>query len=149
VGTLHTVSADACIDRLINGVGKNKQDQARASIADSLRAVVCQTLVGRRAGLEGPRLLASELLINTDAVANVIRKAKTVQLPSIIATSREQGMQALDNDLIRLVKTGTVDDLDVLAKARNKVVVEAAIAEFRAERDGQNKTGKSIIAPPR
>ena len=149
VGTLHTVSADACIDRLINGVGKNKQDQARASIADSLRAVVCQTLVGRRAGLEGPRLLASELLINTDAVANVIRKAKTVQLPSIIATSREQGMQALDNDLIRLVKTGTVDDLDVLAKARNKVVVEAAIAEFRAERDGQNKTGKTTIAPPR
>ena len=58
-------------------------------------------------------------------------------------------MQALDNDLIRLVKTGTVDDLDVLAKARNKVVVEAAIAEVRAERDGQNKTGKTIIAPPR
>jgi len=145
VGTLHTVSADACIDRLINGVGKNKQDQARASIADSLRAVVCQTLVRRRAGLEGPRLLASELLINTDAVANVIRKAKTVQLPSIIATSREQGMQALDTDLIRLVKTGTVDDLDVLAKARNKAVVEAAIAEVRAERDGQAKTGKTPI----
>ena len=42
-----------------------------------------------------------------------------------------------------------IDDLDVLAKARNKVVVEAAIAEVRAERDGQNKTGKTIIAPPR
>jgi twitching motility protein PilT len=102
--------------------------------------------VRRRAGLEGPRLLASELLINTDAVANVIRKAKTVQLPSIIATSREQGMQALDTDLIRLVKTGTVDDLDVLARARNKAVVEAAIAEVRAEREGQSKTGKSPLS---
>ncbi len=142
LATLHTVSADACVERIINGVGKNHQDQARASLADSLRAILCQTLVRRKPGTEGPRLLASELLINTDAVANIIRKGKTVQLPSIIATSREQGMQSMDNDLIRLIKSGAVDEIDVLSKARNKVAVEAAIAELRGERDSTIKTGK-------
>ncbi len=133
VGTLHTVSSDACIDRIINAFPRGQQDQARASLADSLRAVVCQTLVRRRAGISGPRLLASELLVNNDAVSNLIRKAKTVQIPSIVATSRESGMQSLDQDLIRLVKTGIVDDIDVLAKARNKPTVEQALAEHRAE----------------
>ncbi len=142
VGTLHTVSADACIDRIINSFGKSQQDQARASLADSLRAVLCQTLVRRKQGIEGPRLLASELLINNDAVANLIRKAKTVQIPSIIATSREQGMQALDTDLVRLIKTGLVDEIDVLAKARNKATIEAALTEARANTTG---TGKFAI----
>ncbi len=152
VGTLHTVSADASIDRIINTFGKNQQDQARASLADSLRAVLCQTLVRRKPGAEGPRLLASELLINNDAVANVIRKAKTVQIPSIIATSREQGMQSLDADLVRLIRTGLVDDIDVLAKARNKTVIEAALAEARANTTDPalSRTGKvALSAVPR
>ena len=132
VGTLHTVSADACIDRIINAFGRGQQDQARASLADSLRAVICQTLVRRKSSSPGPRMVASELLVNTDAVANLIRKAKTVQIPSIIATSREAGMQSLDQDLIRLVRTGLADEADILARARNKAAVEQAITEDRA-----------------
>ena len=143
VGTLHTVSTDACVDRIINVFPRAQQDQARASLADSLRAVIAQTLVRRKPGIAGPRLLASELLLNTDAVSNLIRKAKTVQIPSIVATSRELGMQALDQDLIRLVRTGLVDDIDVLAKARNKPTVEQAIAEQRA-----NESAKSQIPRP-
>jgi twitching motility protein PilT len=143
-GTVNATSSDAAVDRLVHAVGRHQQDQARASLADSLRAVVCQTLVRRRPDLEGPRLLASELLLHSDAVANLIRKGKTVQLPSLIATSREQGMQALDTDLIRLLKGGLADELDVLAKARNKAVVEQAVAEWRAERDTP-RTGKIAI----
>jgi twitching motility protein PilT len=143
-GTVHATSSDAAVERLVHAVGRHQQDQARASLADSLRAVVCQTLVRRRPDLEGPRLLASELLLHSDAVANLIRKGKTVQLPSLIATSREQGMQALDTDLIRLLKGGLADELDVLAKARNKAVVEQAVAEWRAERDAP-RTGKISI----
>ncbi len=139
VGTLHTISADACVDRIINAFPRGQQDQARASLADSLRAVVCQTLVRRRAGISGPRLLASELLVNNDAVSNLIRKSKTVQIPSIVATSRESGMQSLDQDLIRLVKTGLVDEIDVLARARNKPTVEQAINEQRADTPNTGK----------
>ncbi len=133
IGTLHTVSSDACVDRIINAFGRGQQDQARASIADSLRAVVCQTLVRPKAGSPGPRLLASELLVCTDAVANLIRKAKTNQIPSILATSREVGMQSLDQDLVRLARTGLVDEIDVLARARNKSAVEQALNEQRAD----------------
>lgn len=140
-GTVNATSSDAAVERLIHAVGRQQQDQARASLADSLRAVVCQALVRRRADLEGPRLLASELLLSNDAVANLIRKGKTLQLQSIMATSREQGMQVLDADLVRLVKTGLVDELDVLAKARNKAAVEQAIAERRG--------GKSLTPPLR
>lgn len=129
VGTLHTTSSDGCIERIINAFGRGQQDQARASLADSLRAVVCQTLVRRKANSPGPRMLASELLVNNDAVANLIRKAKTNQIPSIVATSRETGMQSLDQDLIRLARTGVVDEIDVLARARNKAAVEQALSE--------------------
>ncbi len=132
VGTLHTPSADACIDRILNVFPRAQQDQVRASLADSLRAVLCQTLVRRKAGTPGPRMLAAELLVNNDAVANVIRKSKSMQLQSIIATSRDQGMQTLDSDLVRLARTGLVDEIDVVARARNKPVVEAALAELRA-----------------
>ena len=51
-------------------------------------------------------------------------------------------MQSMDNDLIRLVKSGVVDEIDVLSKAGNKVAVEAAIAEARCEREGASKLGK-------
>ena len=129
VGTLHTTSSDGCVDRIINAFGRGQQDQARASLADSLRAVVCQTLVRRKPNIPGPRMLASELLVNNDAVANLIRKAKTNQIPSIVATSREAGMQSLDQDLVRLARTGQVDEIDVLARARNKAAVEQALAE--------------------
>jgi twitching motility protein PilT len=131
VGTLHTVSADACIERIVNVFPRAHQDQVRSSLADSLRAVLCQSLLRRRAGQSGPSLLASELLLNNDAVANLIRKNKTVQIPSIVATSRESGMQALDQDLLRLAKTGLVDDIDLLARARNKPAFEAALVELR------------------
>ena len=133
VGTLHTTSADACVDRIINAFPRAQQDQVRSSLADSLRAVLCQTLIRRKPTSPGPRLLAAELLMNNDAAANLIRKSKTVQIPTIIATSRESGMQALDQDLIRLAKTGLVDELDVLARARNKPLVETALAELRQQ----------------
>ncbi|MBM4280143.1 MAG: PilT/PilU family type 4a pilus ATPase [Deltaproteobacteria bacterium] len=145
VGTLHTSSADACIDRIVNAFSRAQQDQVRASLADSLRAVLYQTLLRRRAGLAGPRLVAAELLLNTDAVANLIRKSKTMQLPTTIATSREAGMIALDADLIRLARTGLVDDVDVLARARNKPLVEAALAEARQQ---QQQHRQSPSRPP-
>ena len=142
-GTLRTTSADASIDRLINAFPRGQQDQARASLAESLKAVLCQVLVRPRsagatlvephsAGNAPPhreRLLAVEMLLNNEAVANHIRKAKTSLIPGVIATSRESGMQTMDQDLIRLLRDGAADIDDVLAKARNKKEVEAALEE--------------------
>ncbi len=117
-GTVHTVAADTAVDRLINVFPSAEQQQARSSLANSLRAVVCQYLLKRADG--NGRVLASEVMLNNDAVSNLIRKGKTFQIPSVIATSREVGMQSMDQDLIRLQKAGVVTKEEAYMKARNK-----------------------------
>ena len=117
-GTVHTVSADTAVDRLINAFPSAEQAQARSSLANSLRAVVCQYLLKRSDG-DG-RVLASEVMLNNEAISNLIRKEKTFQIPSVIATGRDVGMQSMDSDLMRLFTAGKVSLDDVYMKARNK-----------------------------
>jgi twitching motility protein PilT len=65
-------------------------------------------------------VLAVEVLLNNDAVANLIRKAKTFQIPTVISTSREQGMQLMDKELMRLARAGTIFADEAYARASNK-----------------------------
>ena len=117
-GTVHTVSAATSIDRLISAFPPAQQEQVRSTLADSLRAVVCQYLLKEKTG--SGRVLAVELMVNNDAVSNLIRKGKAFQLPSVIATSREQGMQLMDTDLMRLLKEGRITAEDAYVKAVSK-----------------------------
>ncbi len=127
LGTVHTVSADTTLDRLINAFPAGRQEQVRGMLAGSLRAVVCQYLLPR---LDGKgRALACEVMVNSDAVANLIRQGKCYQLPSIIATSKEQGMQLMDNELLRLYQDGAIGSETAYLKARNKKDFETLIAE--------------------
>ena len=105
-GTVHTASADTTIDRIVNAFPASSRDQVRSMLADSLRAVLCQHLIPRRDGTG--RVLAAEVLINNDAVANLIRKGKAYQIPSVVATARELGMQAMDVELRRLVREDVI-----------------------------------------
>ncbi|MBM4366232.1 MAG: PilT/PilU family type 4a pilus ATPase [Deltaproteobacteria bacterium] len=123
LGTVHTVSADTTLDRLINTFPAGSQDQVRAMLAGSLRAVVCQYLLPRADG-KG-RVLATEVMLNNDAVANMIRKGKCYQLPSVIATSRDQGMQSMDAELMRFYNAGEITADTAYAKARDKKQFEA------------------------
>ncbi len=127
LGTVHTVSADTTLDRLINAFPAGQQEQVRGMLAGSLRAVVCQYLLPRADG-KG-RALACEVMLNNDAVANLIRQGKCYQLPSIIATSKEQGMQLMDNELLRLYQDGAIGSETAYLKARNKKDFETLIAE--------------------
>ena len=117
-GTLHTVSADTTVDRVIGAFPPTQQEQVRSMLADSLRAVLCQHLLPRRDGTG--RCLAAEVLLNSDAVANLIRKGKTYQVPSVIATSRELGMQSMDGELKRLVQVGLVTPEEAYMRAVGK-----------------------------
>ena len=117
-GTVHTVSAATSVDRMISAFPPGQQEQVRSTLADSLRAVICQYLLKEKTG--GGRVLACELMVNNEAVANLIRKGKAFQLPSIIATAREQGMQLMDTDLLRLVKEGRISAEDGYVKAVSK-----------------------------
>jgi twitching motility protein PilT len=117
-GTIHTVSAAGTMDRLINVFPAGQHDEVRGLLAGSLRAVVCQYLIPR-ADNKG-RCLAVEVLLNNDAVANLIRKGKTFQIPSVIATSKDQGMQLMDAELQRLAKEGQITAGEAFSRAVNK-----------------------------
>jgi twitching motility protein PilT len=124
-GTIHTSSAALTVDRLVNAFPAAQHDQVRALLAGSLRAVVCQYLVPRRD--RGGRCLAVEVMLNNEAVANLIRKGKTFQIPSIITTSRESGMQLMDTDLMRLLNEGKIGPEDAYVRALSKKEFESRL----------------------
>jgi twitching motility protein PilT len=125
-GTIHTVSAAGTVDRLVNAFPAGQQDHVRSMLAGSLRAVICQHLVPRADG--HGRCLAVEVMLNSDAVANLIRKGKAFQIPSVISTSREQGMQLMDVELLRLAREGTISVDEAYARALSKKDFESLIS---------------------
>src|SRR2546422_6610091 len=126
-GTVHTVSAATTVDRIVAAFPPGQQQQVRSTLADSLRAVVCQYLMREKSGTG--RVLAVELMVNNEAVSNLIRKGKAFQLPSVISTSREQGMQLMDSDLMRLTKEGKITAGDAYVKAVSKKDFEPFVEE--------------------
>jgi twitching motility protein PilT len=117
-GTVHTASADSTIDRIVNAFPAAAREQTRSMLAGSLKAVVCQHLIPRRDGTG--RVLAAEVLINNDAVSNLIRKGKAYQIQSVVATAREQGMQSMDVELRRLVREGLITAEEAYMRAASK-----------------------------
>lgn len=104
--TLHTQDAAQTIDRVIDVFPPHQQAQVRSQLAATLRGVVCQTLVKRAQG-EG-RAVATEVLVTTPAIANLIREGKTYQIPSALQAGRSLGMHTLDQHLADLVNTGQI-----------------------------------------
>jgi twitching motility protein PilT len=102
-GTLHTMTAAATVDRIIDQFPTSQQEQIRAMLADALDAVIAQTLCRRRTG---GRVAAREVLFNTAPVANLTREAKTVQIPTIMQTSKARGMVTMNAALELLVAQG-------------------------------------------
>jgi len=149
-GTVHTVSAATTVDRIVAAFPPGQQQQVRSTLADSLRAVVCQYLMTEKSG--PGRVLAVELLLNNEAVANLIRKGKAFQLPSVISTSREQGMQLMDNDLMRLLKENKISAGDAYVKAVSKKDFEALVdEEEKAAQQKRTPNFKTVVpaaSPP-
>ncbi len=117
-GTLHTISAAKTVDRIIEVFPADQQAQIRATLADSLRAVIAQTLF-KRIDLKG-RVAALEILIATHAVRNLIREGKTFQIPTVIQTGKKYGMQSLDDAIMDLVKKGWISGEEAYNKCLDK-----------------------------
>lgn len=117
-GTLHTISAAKTVDRVIEVFPADQQAQIRTTLADSLRAVIAQTLF-KRIDLKG-RVAALEILIATHAVRNLIREGKTFQIPTVIQTGKKYGMQSLDDAIMDLVKKGWVSGEEAYNKCIDK-----------------------------
>ncbi len=117
-GTLHTSSAAKTVDRIIEMFPASEQAQIRSTLSDGLRSIVAQTLF-KRIDKEG-RCAAMEILIATPAVRNLIREAKTHQVPSMIQTGKQYGMQLLDDSIMQLYKKGWISPDSAYSKANNK-----------------------------
>ncbi len=98
--TLHTNNASSTIERLIDAFPGDQQTQIRTQLALSLRAIISQQLVPKQGG---GRVAVREFLLNTPAVANLIRENKPEQLPTVIQTSAKLGMLTFEQDAKRLL----------------------------------------------
>ncbi len=105
-GTLHTQDAAQTIDRIIDVFPAHQQDQVRTQLASSLQGVVCQTLCKRASGRG--RIAATEVLVATPAVRNLIREGKTHQIYSAMQAGAALGMHTLDQHLAELVRAGRI-----------------------------------------
>jgi twitching motility protein PilT len=118
-GTLHTSSASQTVDRMVDVFPGDQQTQIRVQLSSSLAGVFSQTLCKRLNPAPGQfgRVMAQEILINTPAIANLIREGKTAQLYSQIQTGGQMGMQTLEKALADLVLQETVSHEEAMAKA--------------------------------
>lgn len=103
--TLHTQDTAQTIDRIIDVFPPHQQAQVRAQLASTLRGVICQTLV-RKVG--GGRVVATEILVTTAAIANLVREGKTHQIASALQSGRTLGMHTMDQHLAELVDAGSI-----------------------------------------
>ena len=106
MSTLHTIGAAQTIDRIIDVCPPGAQSQIRGQLSTVLRGVITQQLLPLATGRG--RCAATEILVGTDAVCNLIRENKCFQIPSVLQSGAALGMHSLNSDLARLVDAGRV-----------------------------------------
>ena len=116
--TVHTNSAAATIDRIVNAFPADEQPQVRGMLSESLAGIVAQQLVRSADGKR--RLAVHEILVGSPALASMIRENKTFQVPSLMQAGQAQGMQTMDMSLERLVRARTISVETALEKALDK-----------------------------
>ncbi|MDL1986686.1 MAG: type IV pilus twitching motility protein PilT [Deltaproteobacteria bacterium] len=117
-GTLHTSSAAKTVDRIIEVFPSSEQAQVRSTLSDGIRAIIAQVLFRRID--KGGRCAALEILIATPAVRNLIREAKTYQIPSMVQTGKKYGMQLLDDAIMEMCTKRMISPDEAYAKANDK-----------------------------
>jgi len=115
--TLHTQDAAQTIDRIIDVFPPHQQGQVRSQLAAVLQGVVCQTLVKKASG--SGRVVATEILIATPAINNLIREGKTYQIASAMQAGREHGMHTMDSHLADLANAGMITVAAAIEKAQD------------------------------
>jgi twitching motility protein PilT len=118
IGTLHTNNARKTVDRMVDAFPADRQPQARAMLANSLRGVVAQLLL-KRSDRPG-RIAVNEILISSAAVAAIIREGATHKLQDIIVSGKAQGMQFMDDAIWSVLEKGIVSPHEAFMKAIDK-----------------------------
>ena len=123
-GTLHTTGAARTVDRIIDQYPREQQEQIRSQLAVSLVAVISQILIPAAGG---GRVAAFEVMLTNPAIENHIRKCETFKIPSVIQTSRRQGMVLMDDSLLELWRAGRIAKEIALEQAFDKKALAARL----------------------
>ncbi|MCG8400923.1 MAG: type IV pilus twitching motility protein PilT [Firmicutes bacterium] len=123
--TLHTQTAPLAVSRIVDVFPEGIRNQVRQQLADSIQAVIAQQLIPRTDG-KG-RAAAVEMLLANSAVRNLIREGKEYQLYTVMQTSRNMGMQTMDQALAELCFAGAITREQALNKAVDRVELERAL----------------------
>jgi len=128
--TLHTINAAQTIDRIIDIYPAAQQNQIRTMLANTLQAVVSQTLFRR---IDQPGMVpCTEILLCTSAARNCIRENRIYEIPNIIETSRRLGMQNLDNSISDMYFKGYIDREDAINRSSNPGKMEKVLVPLDA-----------------
>jgi twitching motility protein PilT len=115
LSTLHTVNASQTVERIIDMYPATQQNQIRSMLANTLQAVVSQTLFSR---IDKPGMVPGvEVLLCTPAVRNIIRENRSFEIPNVIETNRAMGMTSLDTSIGELYFNGMISREDAIAQA--------------------------------
>jgi twitching motility protein PilT len=126
LSTLHTVNASHTVERIIDMYPADQQNQIRSMLANTLQAVISQTLFKR---LDKPGMCpAVEVMLCTPAVRNLIREDRSFEIPNVIETNRALGMQTLDNSIAELYFNGLISREDAIGSAAYPEKLERQLA---------------------
>lgn len=126
LSTLHTVNASQTVERIIDMYPADQQNQIRSMLANTLQAVVSQTLFKQ---LNSESMVpAVEVMLCTPAVRNLIRENRAFEIPNVIDTNRQLGMTSLDNAIAELYFNGLISREDAIAQAAYPEKLERALA---------------------
>jgi twitching motility protein PilT len=141
--TLHTINAPQTIERIIDIYPANQQDQIRTMLANTLQAVISQTLFRR---IDEPGMVpCAEILLCTSAVRNCIRENRIYEIPNIIETSRRLGMQNMDNSIADRYFKGFIDREEAIGRSSNPGKMEKSLTPVEQFEVVQPPEGASIL----
>jgi twitching motility protein PilT len=123
--TLHTQDATQTIDRIIDVFPPHQQQQVRIQLASSLQGIISQQLLPTADGRA--RVVACEVLVPTPAVRNLIREAKTHQIPTMLQTGHQYGMCTMDESLAELYRRGRISLETALSQACDQSVLKGML----------------------
>src|SRR3954468_24226625 len=132
-GTLHTTGAAKTIDRIVNAFPMNQQETIRIQLSTVLQAVISQLLLPR---CDKPgRVAAYEIMVNTPAIAALIRDNKTFRINSDIQTGAKFGMVTLDGFLLDKYMQGMITREEVITKAQDPTMILQKLQELEAAKN--------------
>ncbi len=127
--TLHTVNAPQTIERIVDIYPSTQQSQIRTMLANTLQAVISQTLFRR---VDEPGMVpCTEILLCTSAVRNCIRENRIYEIPNIIETSRRLGMQTMDHSIFQMYSKSFIDREEAIIRSTNPGKMEKIIATLK------------------